>query len=55
MSISSWYRTPLDQSSRDAPIVDRLNELINRHGRWGFWKCFYWLRQHGSTWNHKLA
>ena len=53
MSSSSWYRTPLDQSSRDAPIVDRLNEIINRHGRWGFWKCFYWLRQHGATWNHK--
>ena len=24
-----------------------------RNGRWGFWLCFDWLRDHGYRWNHK--
>ena len=50
---SGWYRPPADRHERDAPVIDRLNEVVGKHGRWGFWKCFHWLRQRGERWNHK--
>jgi len=50
---SNWYRGLPDSRERDAPVIDRLNEVISRHGRWGFWKCFHWMRQRGEAWNHK--
>jgi len=31
----------------------RLNELVERWPRWGFWKCFGWLKTNGAKWNHK--
>lgn len=31
----------------------KLNELMGRWPRWGFWKCFDWLRTQGIRWNHK--
>ena len=50
----SCRRRPLkDALERDAPVVARLNEVVAKHGRWGFWKCFHWLRLKGETWNHK--
>lgn len=30
-----------------------LNSLVGRWPRWGFWKCFNWLRAKGHEWNHK--
>jgi putative transposase len=48
LSRSSWYRPPPDPGVRDGPVIDRLNEVISRHGRWGFWKCFRWMRQRGA-------
>ena len=50
---SSWYRPQPACRERDAAIVARLNEVVARHSRWGFWKCFHWLRQRGERWNHK--
>jgi hypothetical protein len=50
---SCYYRTPQDLAARDAPVIARLNEVVGKHGRWGFWKCFHWLRLKGETWNHK--
>lgn len=34
-------------------MVEKLNAVVDRHGRWGFWRCFHYLRQHGARWNHK--
>lgn len=53
LSRAAWYRPAPNPSARDQPVVDRLNEVVARHGRWGFWKCFHWLRLKGETWNHK--
>lgn len=50
---SHWYRPAPDRRERDAPIIARLNEVVGKHGRWGFWKCFHWMRQRGEHWNHK--
>lgn len=50
---SSWYRPRTDPKLKDQPVIDQLNEVVARHGRWGFWKCFHWMRQRGATWNHK--
>ncbi len=50
----SWrHRPSADRAARDAAIIDRLNEVVAKHGRWGSWKCFHWLRLKGGTWNHK--
>ena len=53
MDRSSWYRPKVDTGLKDQPVIDRLNEVVARHGRWGFWKCFHWMRQRGAAWNHK--
>lgn len=36
----------------DAPVITALQAVIERHGRWGFWKCFDRLRALGHAWNH---
>ena len=38
---------------RDTDVVTALNDVVARHSRWGFWKCFYRLRRAGHWWNHK--
>ena len=37
----------------DSAIIDALNELVEKHQRWGFPKCFKRLRKRGYRWNHK--
>lgn len=49
----SWYRPPADGLGRDAEVIEALQALVERHGRWGFWKCFRRLRLDGHGWNHK--
>ncbi len=34
-------------------MVNALNDKVERHGRWGFWKCLQRLRDQGNTLNHK--
>ena len=53
LSRTALYRERIDRMTRDAPVVDALNETVERHGRWGFWKCFQRLRDQGHAWNHK--
>jgi putative transposase len=43
----------MDQAKRDAPVVDVLNQIVAKHGRWGFGLCFSWMRNNGYLWNHK--
>ena len=37
----------------DSDIIDSLNQLVDKHPRWGFPKCFKRLRALGHRWNHK--
>ena len=53
LSRAAYYRPPPSRLVRDAAVVTALNEVVARHSRWGFWKCFYRLRRAGHPWNHK--
>ena len=53
MSRATYYRKPIDQAVKDAPVIDALNTIIAKHGRWGFGLCFDRLRNQGYPWNHK--
>ena len=37
----------------DEPVIEVLNQVVAKNGRWGFRLCFDWLRNHGYPWNHK--
>lgn len=52
LSRTAWYRRPANET-RDADVTDALNTIMDRWLRWGFWKCFNWLRAKGHGWNHK--
>jgi putative transposase len=53
LSRAAYYRPPRSRLGRDADVVAALNDVVARHRRWGFWKCFYRLRWAGHRWNHK--
>jgi putative transposase len=53
MSRSSWYRPAPGAEGRDRELREALNALVEKHPRWGFWKCFNRLRLLGYPWNHK--
>lgn len=52
VSRSAWYRRP-SHIIGDGQVIEALNDLMGRWPRWGFWKCFGWLRSQGYEWNHK--
>ena len=51
MSRTAYYYEPI--LSNDDDIIDALNQLVEKHHRWGFPKCFKRLRKLGYHWNHK--
>ena len=53
LSRAAYYRRGVDWAERDRPVVDALNQVVSRHGRWGFWKCHDRLRLEGYGWNPK--
>jgi len=53
LSRAAYYRPPGSRLQQDADVVTALNDVVARHTRWGFWKCFYRLRRAGHRWNHK--
>ncbi len=53
LSRAAYYKGPSEGVERDAEVIDALNGIVSRHGRWGFWKCFTRLRLDGRNWNHK--
>lgn len=55
LSRAAYYKRPVLASERDAEVIDALNAIVTRHGRWGFWKCFARLRLDGRCWNKERA
>jgi putative transposase len=53
MSRSAWYKPPRDRLSRDGEVIEALQEMVEKHRRWGFWMCYQRLRLDGHRWNHK--
>lgn len=51
LSRAAYYKSPAAQD-RDADVVDAINMLLDKHPRWGFWKCCKYL-QSRHRWNHK--
>ncbi|OMG93775.1 transposase [Achromobacter xylosoxidans] len=39
LSRAAYYKKPMPASERDAQVIDALNAIVTRHGRWGLWKC----------------
>lgn len=52
-SRAAYYRQPRPASERDAAVIEALGQMVERHPRSGFWKCFGRLRRNGHGWNHK--
>jgi putative transposase len=53
LSRVALYRESSDRIERDSPVVTALNDTVERHGRWGFWRCFQRLRDQSHKRNHK--
>ena len=47
LSRAAYYREENKLAVRDAPVVEALNAVVAKHGRWGFWKCHDRLRLEG--------
>ena len=50
---SSFYRSPLHWTVKDAQIIDVLASLIEGRPSRGFWKCRKLIKRQGYPWNHK--
>lgn len=52
LSRAAYYREESKLAARDELVVEALNAMVAKYGRWGFWKC-HDLRLSGHPWNHK--
>jgi putative transposase len=53
LSRAAYYKETTTSADRDAEVIRALNEVVDRHSRWGFWKCYKALRRKKYGWNHK--
>lgn len=54
ISRSALYKLREEEAFvKDVSIIETLNGVLGNHGRWGFWKCFHWLRSQSHCWNQK--
>ena len=52
ISRAAYYRVVSTPKGRDRDLIEGLNAVLDRHPRWGFWKCYKTLRR-CHAWNHK--
>lgn len=53
ISRAAWYQRPNSSSHYDDELIEALNRAVEKYPRWGFWKCYDYLRLNGYGWNHK--
>jgi len=53
LSRAAYYSGRRRSGDRDAEVITAINEVIEKHPRWGFWKCYKALRRKKHPWNHK--
>src|ERR1044072_936921 len=53
ISRTAWYQHPQGSDHQDQELIEALNRTVEKHPRWGFWKCYDDLRRKGYVWNHK--
>lgn len=53
LSRAVYYKRPTAASEREAEVIDELNAIVAKQGRWGFWKCYTRLRIDGRSGNKK--
>jgi len=51
LSTSVLYYKP--KPKNDAPVIDKLSNLAERHSTYGFWKMYDMIRLEQLIWNHK--
>jgi putative transposase len=44
LSRATFYKRPQMSHEKDQPIIDCLNQVVGKNGRWGFGLCFAYLR-----------
>jgi putative transposase len=44
---------PTSRAKADEPVIEVLNQVVAKNGRWGFRLCFDWMRNQGYALNHK--
>jgi putative transposase len=37
---SALDKAPQDLATKDAPVIEAINSLVEKRPRWGFWKSF---------------
>jgi putative transposase len=48
LSRTTYYnQSESKQLERDAPVIEALNGVVEKHPRCGFWKCFNKIRNDG--------
>ena len=55
LSRAAYYQVAKDRLVRDGELIEALNGVVERNGRWGFWKCYGRMRLDGHPRNHKRA
>jgi transposase InsO family protein len=48
-----WPHHDQSHLPRELALLVTLNRTVDKHPRWEFWKCFYYLRLNGYSWNHR--
>ena len=49
LSRASHYKKPAGLRKKNQPMMDALNQVVDKNGRWGFGLCFAYLRKQGHT------
>jgi putative transposase len=53
ISRAAWYQPSRRGDKQDQEVIEALIQTVEKHPRWGFWKCYDDLRLNGCSWNHK--